>query len=433
MGFFLSFQDRTLRPISKSYRALESPCKTLPPSEIKSSATRKEHIEQVVRSNPILRPAAYFLPPLAQVSDHVEECTSVSDPITSELLAFGTALNQYDASLDERAVKIVAVAGGNGGEAVRLIKLEDDGLEWENSSDIQLSAERLNETVQGSWIGKGSPVQQVCFSGVREKGGSWLAIRTLWSIIICRPTVRPSPSAHTVLDEGHNAIPGSAPTTILANPVVDLPIQRTGASLQADMSFNPWNTDQLAVIDIRGRWNIWNIVRYGRKGRNLWTIESGLIGGLSHTVDDTSRGLTLDGWGSVLWVGDASTVIVANRIAINLYAVKSYSRRMQLPDFNLTSSGDLILDIKRNPNDLTEIFILTSVRIIWLRVSRTGKTKEAQISGASQILLSVRHFRAPSDNSLQLVIDSNSQGETFDLCSTKNLANLGRDHGSPLQ
>ena len=382
-----------------------------PSSSAQSASSRAKHIRDLIRSEPILAPAAYLLPSLAQVSETVIDITAATDPISSRLFAFGTAAEIENKQSGKRKKDILAVVGGPAGEAIRILKVGKEQFSWRGNKAVTLSVPTIDTTEQGWWAGNHTPVQQICFSEEEGLPGGWLAVRHPGATSILRPLLRRRPVAANPRHSNHALGNNPMPSRLDVNHIVHLSIEKTGGAQHTDVAFNPWNQRQFAVLDVRGHWTVWNIEgKYSK--RNLWTVTSVSSNTLSDFEDNQYSIDTGDGWGSILWVDDTTVLVVASRSNLFVYSIESKSKRFSGPDLGLRDGSDWILDMQRSPVNPSHIFVLTSVRIYWLKVDiGGGQHARSQFFPLLEILLARRHFRSQEDRSLKMLLYVQSEGE----------------------
>ena len=358
-----------------------------------------------------------MLPSLAQVSEVINEVTSSYDSIVGDLITFGKATDFENQRSGVKTVDIAAVAGGPAGEVVRLVLIGETQLQWEGHDRAGLEAQTLDGMGHGYWMSHGGPVLQLRFStntsSTRESGG-WLAIRCAVAVTILRPLIRRCAVAVQNAAALKRLIENYAPSRLDANPFLHLPIERTGGAPLSDVSFNPWNDHQFAVVDRKGQWSIWNIEGQDKR-RNTWSLMAGLSGKLLPGQNNRPDSADEDGWGAVLWAGSPNTIIVANRNNLAFYNVKKRPLRLNTQDLAIPSGSDWILDIKRCTHDLSHFYILTSTFALWLRVSSDSEEASESIHSDSTVLISWRHYLNSEDSSLRLVIDGGTEGVEYNL------------------
>ena len=382
------------------------------PIKVAQSATsRTKHIRNLIRSEPSIAPAEFLLPSLTQVSETVIDVTTATDPLTSRLFAFGTAADIENKRSGRRKIDVLAVVGGPAGEAVRIVRVISEQFRWLSNRTVTLSVPTIDETEQGWWFGSSTPIQQVCFSEEEGLPAGWLAIRCIGATSILRPLLRRRPTITAIRHSNHALWNKFRPSRLDANQIVHLNIAKTGGAQHIDVAFNPWNQRQFAVLDVRGHWGVWDIQgKYSK--RNLWTVTSVSSSTSSDFEDNQYPLFTGDGWGSILWVDDTTTLVVASRSNLFIYSIESKSERFSGPDLGLTDGSDWILDVQRSLINPSHIFVLTSLCIYWLKLdSGRGQIASPQLSPLLNILIARRHFLSQEDRSLKMLIHVHSEGE----------------------
>ena len=413
-GYLLIIADQKFEPIARSTTCVESPIQRSTKPETHSADVRRQSIKDLIHLYPELVPGTSLLSPLVQASENVNEVTSDHDPSISELLDFGKAVKTDDKSWDPRTQPIAAVAGGVAGEAVRLIQIHKAQAWWQGHRSVRLDTIGLQNREYGWWQGNGGPVLQLCFAKRKGESSAWLAVRCHGSTTILYPLMHRLPAPASSLRSEYVAKAYYSSSRLEANPIANLPIQRSGGAPHIDVSFNPWYQQQFAVLDQQGHWSIWDIESKD-KGRNSWTLTAGVSG---HILDQYTQGpemvnVEADGWGAILFVGSVSTLVVVGRRILSIFHLKSKPERLVAPELIVAKSSDWILDVKRSPIDDRHMFVVTSSCIFWLQIqsSEDMHDEKASRSGTS-ILLSWKHFRHQEDISLRLHIVYSTQGNS---------------------
>lgn len=399
----LTFVGRQLKPIGQPTVAFEASLVQNSSSTAQSAVTRTRNIRKLAQTYPEFVPGISLLPALAQTSEIVCEATSRYDPSVSELLAFGTAVNRDNPRTGSTTVPIVATAGGEASEAVRLACAGRKRIGWHGNNTIGLSFPEIHNKEQGWWSGNGGPIQQLSFAEDEGNSSPWLAVRCPGATSILHPVlhrntvqpVSPYSSKRAGLYQASRLDP---------NPVAIVPTERTAGAPHADVSFNPWYEKQFAIVDQEGGWSVWDI-KNKNKRRDIWTVEASRVGSKhnGHTEGLDPSNTNADGWGSILWACNVHTLIVFGRRSFVLCNLKDNSERLVGPDLALATSRDWILGVKRNPSDKRHVFVATSSRIFWLCIDGFGEMKEnGDPDVGAKILLSWRHFRDQDDTSLGL-------------------------------
>ena len=402
-----------LQPVNDFTTSLGSTLLEPPSSYTQSSTSRREHIKTLSDLEPTLSAAAYLLAPLVQVSEVVSDVTATSDPITSDLLAFGTAADLENKSSGVRTTNVVAVVGGLAGEEVRILQIGKDRYGWGIHKGVQLHLPTIDKTEQVSWAGDRSPVQQVCFHETEHgRPGGWLAIRHLGGISILRPLIHRTTLSANSFDTRRHYQDTTSRSRLDPNLIAELPIYHTGGDLHVDVTFNPWTPRQFAVLDLQGRWSIWDIEGKTR-AKSTWTIVPGPSGTLPSFDESGPSIITTDGWGRIMWAGSVASLVIANRNALFIYIVDTTPRQLLGPELKLNDGSEWILDMQRSTVNLGHIFVLTSFFIHWLEVATQEPGDGHPIRQGANVLLSRRHFRNQNDRSLRISISRQQEGKSF--------------------
>ena len=407
---------RELKPVGQPVQALQSPLYG-PAAHIQSATERIRNIKDLTHQYPELLPASSLLPGLAQVSEVVNEVTSGHDPTVSELLAIGEAVDRDSRGHGSKTVSIVAVAGGAAGEVVRLVLLKNEKLGWEDSKNIRLSAFSSKGGEEVWWSGNGSPIQQLVFAEADGRPSSWLAVRYHGAISVLRPHLRRNADMAPLAHAAAARIPlsrlnANCITTLKTNEADDVPY--------SDVAFNPWYNQQIATVNQKGGWAVWDIEKIEKRtrGRRFWKHEKVRLGNLLDGLSEEKKPTVsvADGWGAVLWAGDRSTILVADRRMLAVFDITRDPRRLIAPNLVSSTTSDWILDVKRSSKDSTHVFVTTTFRIFWLQITGSaGNLGDEEMAAGAKCLLSWCHFRDPEDMSLSLrIADDSERGDLED-------------------
>ena len=403
-----------LQPVGEFSIAIEASLDSSSLQIDHSAAARTHDIKDLTLLYPEIYPSIPLLPELVLISEVINSATSTHDPVVSELLAFGKAADLDNQRSGARTVPIAAIPGGEAGEAVRLVRLAHDYLGWLGHRTVGLKTPTLSRGDQGWWVGNGSPIQQLCFAETEGEPSTWLAVRYSGATTILRPLLRRSPVPVTFANGPGACRKGFSSSRIDANLILTLPIERTGGAPHADVSFNPWNERQFAVIDQQGRWTIWNIEGQHRR-RHTFTAIAGPDGLIRvadvDSKDHTAANARADGWGSIFWAGDMCTIVVADRRTFAVFDVKAHPKWLAAPELHVANGTDWILDVKRSPVNHSHVFVVTSSRIICLRILGVDEDEDVKDPEmGAELLFSTRHFRDQDDISLRLHVLKNDGG-----------------------
>ncbi|KAI4135293.1 MAG: hypothetical protein LQ347_000811, partial [Umbilicaria vellea] len=134
-----------------------------------------------------------------------------------------------------------------------------------------------------------------------------------------------------------------------------------------------------------------------------------------------------DGWDSILWAGDTNTVVVADHHTLAIFNLMAPRQRLAASNLHFEKDADWILNLKRSPLDDSHLFLVTSSRIMCLRIRGSGQDEDVKdedvkyedikdedikdedvkdLRIGAEILFSTRHFRDQEDISLRLQLPS---------------------------
>lgn len=357
-----------------------------------SAAERLRNVKDLTQEHPELLPSSYLLAALAQSSETINELTSAHDPTVSDLLACGRAID-VGLSHHSNTIPIIAIAGGEGGELVRLISLTQEHLGWTESKNVYLRNLSCKKGEEAQWLGNGSPIKQLVFAESGGRPTCWLAARYHGAISILRPQLKRN------FDTWNTKQTGVLSSRLDPGHIITFSAQSSQRSQFADVAFNPWYQQQIATIDQEGCWTVRNFERLISQ-KALWKIKEVCSGGIfdGHATDvELPTGLE-DGWGAVLWAGDVNRLVVARRNALAVYDLKDGPSRVSMPDLSSGGQTHQILDIRRSYSATSKVYIVTSLSLHLLRIPTSGDASGSNV----QLLLSWRHFRDSGDISLRL-------------------------------
>ncbi|OJD26583.1 hypothetical protein ACJ73_02039 [Blastomyces percursus] len=360
----------------------------------------------LLKVRPELAPGLGLLRRHEALSRAITAAVAKFDPQVSNLLAVGNAVN-----LDRRGgrgdstVPIAVLVCGDSAASIQLVELDDEGITWPPDSDGLVKVPTLQSREKALWMGTAGPVQQIRFAETVDEKSTWLAMRFLRSTIVFRPQQNKLPlSIH--YDDMDFIRKNLEDTRLDANPVLEIPISSTGGVPHADITFNPWYQQQIAVVDRLGNWTVWDIGK--QRQSTYWHADRGPSGTLdlekARYHDERTQRDHYDGWAAISWVGNVHKLLVCDRRNIVLYRIDTDPIQHYAVDVNTQQESEWILDIKRSQLNLSSVFVLTTTQILWLHVNSDDFPSPSQRGDGQEItvLLSWRHFRDPEDTSLQL-------------------------------
>ena len=394
----LSQNIQQLLPLKSGIRSSIEPS----PPTVSPSKDRTKTVKDLVKSHPETFPAKPILSSLA-----LPQGPAHSGNHVGQLLAIGRAVD-IEQTFGSRKTTIIATSSGEAGHVLRLIKPRVERHEWGEQSSARLSLLDVGSSDAGYWVGIGGRILQIVFAEEGNVPTTWLAVRQANATTIFRPRYGAN-AIPAVVPQGYtNSYPSSR---LSANPVAVLTTEQSGSRGHVDVTFNPWYTQQFAVIDELGNWTTWDI----EGGRKQTTTSRLIPGRRANIYDGYVPDATLkqpnnaDGWHQVLWVGSVSTIVVCNRRHVVVFDVKAAATRLSSKDFLPPSNGDWILDVKRSPSNLSHLFVLTSSRLFWVEVMPAGEGKHG--GTGFRVIISYRHFRDGNDRSMRISTWNDENGK----------------------
>ena len=370
-----------------------------------------------MKAYPDLVPALPLLHTSAFTSPDSQHPTTVYDPSLSTRFDFGKAqLDQLDGS---RNIDVLAVATGEAGDSVKLLRVHNRQRRWEYTGTEGRVVPEVTDVSHTVWRGNGAPILQICFAQIDGVGPNWLAVRQATSTTIFRPRYH----RHTAVPSPGPGVRRSRTSRLNINPFTTISISQTGGFTHADVDFNPSDPSRIALVDQSGQWSVWDIKKSAGHSSSF-ALVPGHRGWISEVKHDPSvpsvPSIESDGWGRVVWTGSAHGLFVCNRrhIAIIDQGSTKTCKRLNVPDLGIQSTSAWILDVKRSPVSSSHVFILTSHQLFWLDIGTPAPTLpgfEFETATEARILLSWRHFRSSGDPSMQITVSSTRESMSFSL------------------
>jgi RNA polymerase I-specific transcription initiation factor RRN6 len=336
-------------------------------------------------------------------------------PNHSALLAFGSAVSAGTerGRSDAVNIPIAASVSSSDSQTIRLVKIGRGIVKnhWTDGEDVPLHVPYISNEDEAYWKGGTGAVQQICFAAATGYSSTWMAARLLSCTTIFHPLLHqgPVPPRYETSQVPLHPLPASV---LDANPILTIPISRTGGHHHADVSFHPKDHLKIALIDDHGNWNVWhvdeerheslrcryrvNLIHFGK----LWTwdFEKRLKASLPYH----------DGWHRISWcIGSGSPsdkLFICNRRTAAVYKISG--ELVGLPDFQLGHSREkqMILDIHSSKRAPCHYFVLTSTRLYWIRLEDIKCDNSSRDQSEPDVLLAWRHFRDHGDTTLHLVL-----------------------------
>ncbi|CAG8126948.1 unnamed protein product [Penicillium olsonii] len=320
------------------------------------------------------------------------------DPESSSLFDIGYATDKrrYDKKLPP--IPIAAAVSGECRNVISLRTLEDADLELHSPSHTAMRAPSIGNTETSEWSKCGAPIRQVHFARLLDEDPIFMAARLLRSTTIFRPLYHFDPVPMHFPDETHlRPSNGQRNSRLDANPILEISVAQTGGYSHADVTFNPWYQQQFGIVDTRGHWSVWEIDQ-AKNSRQGYPTAGLVKTGILPPPLKRSRP-PLDGWASIEWIHEVGLIIVANRRDIMIYAFMDAQTAPRTVVLNMQKQSEWVLEVKRNPRNLSQFFVLTTNRILWFDMGNFG---ESDSNSYLHPRVSWRHFRDPNDTTLRL-------------------------------
>lgn len=333
---------------------------------------------------------------------------------------------------------IVAVAG-SANNILRLARLDQPKWSWSQEPNIAVRLAEVAAKKPEMWIEEDvGPIRRVkCIVDLQRYNPTrWLAVQRDSGTTIFQPEYRKA------VEDGSL---GTDASYIAPNPRFHLSNEQTGGSTHSDISFNPGtrsNTPQLAIIDDRGFWSVWDVgytklkpsSRPPPKLRVCGHIDRGVLEQLPR------RDRSNMSWHKILWVGhsennldllgsldlgtddeglNSQTAFPPLRRGSSLLLCNSQQVRIldlttgvYLPDlvFCNQDSLDCILDVQIAHNS-QYFYVLTTSKLFIVRAYSRYEMEWDRPEKVWSILFSTPHFRSSFDRSLKIVVSQSGKPE----------------------
>lgn len=348
------------------------------------------------------------------LSSAITTSLSQYNPLFADRLAFGSAscLLDNDVRSGNATVPIVALASGANGESITLTQIGTERVVFsdQNEQDFVLRIPTITSSNRTAWTGNGEAVLQICFAATSGYQSTWMAARLPSSTILFHPLFhkRPVPAMTQTTNGSRSDIRSS---NLDANPILHIPVSRTGGYPHADISFHPFDCHRLALIDQHGNWSTWQMGgKRSVTSRVLYSIQL-LRTGKFYTWENLRRPPQAnpyhDSWHKICWVADGSgyfdRVFLANRrsaVICDPAEEEKYPLSLGLGPLN---EAQWILDIKTSALHPAWIFVLTSTRVLCISTTKE-EDRDMPWTDSHAILCSWSHFRGRRDFTLSLTM-----------------------------
>jgi hypothetical protein len=333
---------------------------------------------------------------------------------------------------------VVTVTGG-ANNILRLAKLNQEKWAWSREYNVAVRLAEVSMEKPALWIDEDvGPIRRVkCIVDLKRYNPTrWLAVQRDSGTTIFQPEYRKMPPASSVEKDASRIAP---------NPLFHLWKEQTGGNTHSDVAFNPGtrsNPPQLAIVDERGFWSVWDVPYTRLKPsadqtpnlRMCGHIERGILEQLPRRDPSDMQ------WHRLLWVGrsedssdilgnlslDADTDELGSQVTFpplqrsSLVLVYN-SRQVKLLDlttgfylpnlaFVRQNSPDRVLDIQ-STHDPQYFCVLTTSKLFIVRVYSKPGLEWDKPEKVWSVLFSTPHFRSSLDQSLKLAITQGAKSD----------------------
>ncbi|KAI1425553.1 RNA polymerase I-specific transcription initiation factor RRN6-like protein [Xylaria sp. FL1777] len=329
-------------------------------------------------------------------------------------------------------VPLVVTVAGSANNILRLAKLDQERWTWHREPNVAARLVDVGSEKPALWIDEDlGPIRRVkCIVDLKRYNPTrWLAVQRDSGTTIFQPEYRKVPVSD---DHERDA------SRIAANPLFRLSKEQTGGNTHSDVSFNPGTRSthpQVAIIDERGFWSIWDVKHTKLKPSGETIPRLKVCGHIDRGILEQFpyRDRSAMRWHKVLWVGrsednldllgnldlDAdnedsssqaafpqrhrsSSLLVCNPQQVRLFDLIT---GVYLPDleFRLHDSLDNILDIQV-AHDPQYFYVLTTSKLFIVRIYSTPGVEWDKPEKVWTVLFSTPHYRSSFDQNLKLAI-----------------------------
>jgi RNA polymerase I-specific transcription initiation factor RRN6 len=188
----------------------------------------------------------------------------------------------------------------------------------------------------------------------------------------------------------------------------------------SDVTFNPWYADELAIVDTNGNTAVFEIspnstkASHSTKEFRVANMRTCDFPSAHESDDDRSQNHPQRDWARVMWVTNPKTLLICTRTQLAMIDIKRQSTHeppWHIPKLGLDETSNWILDIRRHPLHLNQVFVLTSTHVFWLYIgSEDDDYSENGLQCGANLVASIRHFRGQADVTLQLSVTPDGDG-----------------------
>jgi RNA polymerase I-specific transcription initiation factor RRN6 len=332
----------------------------------------------------------------------------------SKLLDFGHAVSAAPQKVRSEPVygSIAASVSGSNRESIRLVRMGDEVFQGPecNAKELSLHPPSISGNGQAYWTSGGGPIQQISFAAAIGYSSTWMAVRLQSSTTIFHPLIHQEPVAPCC----ETSLPSEtlSPSVLDANPILTIPISRTGGHSHADVAFHPQDHMKVALIDEHGNWSVWLLGGERRESlvSHFWAnlVCSGKIWTWDHEKRLSSSLPYHDGWHRISWCMSSETqsdeLFVCNRRTAVFYNTSGDPHSLTNLRLGHARENQMILDVQLSKSVPGHVFVLTSTCLFWLSFMAPNSGESSRSHETPRTLLVWQHFRDRGDKTLHLVL-----------------------------
>lgn len=321
----------------------------------------------------------------------------------------------------------LAMATGEGGQILRLLRLYESPWLWDDQEDVSLGTWDLrpgDREEEAYWCRDAAPITRIKYFTHLALGVPfrWLIVQKESSTTILSPVYHPVPVSYS-----NAALEDRPASRVDPNEVLSFTLEHTEGRSHVDVDINPARRDaplQVAIIDDHGGWSIWNVsgelssvasptlrptlYRRGtfwedipdeqRRGFGLlWYHPPPDDFGYDPRGDEDPENIAaLPGVTSVL-AGRSHTLMMWNHSTIQVLDTDAGSVCAYVAITQRTEKKEAILQIQSNPADPSQALVLTTHSVICLDICPLGEYERA-----SPHVLHAYHHDHPRNPTLEL-------------------------------
>lgn len=344
-----------------------------------------------------------IISPLLRVSEAARNASHQHDSLKGSSIAFG----DIPSHRRNRPIPVAAYISGDTGCDLCVIQVQKQKRGWDEDRRCWLEVPSFHGE-QANWSSHAGPIQQIHFTSNLRPGPAILAVRLITRTTIVRVLQAKGSSEET---QG---------SSITLSNLYDVELRETGGFTHADVTFNPWFAQHVALVDISGKWTVLEF-----STRSMGHVARTWSGMVRKSSFETGSSIN-DGWGRISWVLNLGTLAVCTRESLTLINITN-DDPIVVEEVELGLSGAVpwILDFLVLPEPRDHFLVLTTTHILVYKL-----TEDKRVSNkTANIRFRVRHYMNPEDLSLRLSTWTEDDGEGMYLRAlSRGLALISNSH-----